>query len=279
MSGAVAAIAVLLAFAAVWELAAERGEAFRATVRRAAARLTSGRVRSVAEVALALGLGERLARAGLAGRFGPGAVLVAKLIGIAVGAACAAAAVPALPGRLGVVVTPILVAAGFLAPDALLERAARLRRAALVAALPDALDILAVGVAAGRSPTSLMRSMAAGGGGPLAGELAVAVADLDCGRDQATALEGLRRRVGGPELAALAAALERSRRLGSPLAAQLQSQASDLRAHARRRVEEAAARAAPKIQLVVALVLVPSVLLMILAAILAHSDELLGSLR
>ena len=36
-------------------------------------------------------------------------------------------------------------------------------------------------------------------------------------------------------------------------------------------------RAAPKIQLVVALVLVPSVLLMILAALIAHSDALLGA--
>ncbi len=279
MSGPVTAVAVLLAFAAAWELAAERGEALRAGLRRLAGRLSSGKVRSVAEAALALGLGERLARAGMAGRFGPGAILGAKLGGVLAGLACAAIAVPALPGRLGLVVTPILVLAGFLAPDAILERAARLRHAALVAALPDALDIIAVGVAAGRSPASLMRGLAADGSGPLAGELALAVADLDCGRDQGAALDGLRRRVGGPELAAMAASLERSRRLGSPLAAQLQAQASALRAHSRRRVEEAAARAAPKIQLVVALVLVPSVLLMLLAAIVAHSDELLGSLR
>jgi tight adherence protein C len=43
-----------------------------------------------------------------------------------------------------------------------------------------------------------------------------------------------------------------------------------------RRIEERAARAAPKIQLVVALVLVPSVLLMIGAALIAHADALLG---
>ena len=125
-----------------------------------------------------------------------------------------------------------------------------------------------------------MRDLAAGGCGPLAGELAVTVADLDCGRDQAAALAGLRRRVGGPELAALSVSLERSRRLGSPLADQLQRPGERRSGpHARRRAEETAARAAPKIQLVVALVLVPSVLLMILAAIVAHSDELLGALR
>ncbi len=279
MSAPVAAVAVLLAFAAAWELAAERGEAARDGARRLAVRLSSGRVRSLAEAALALGLAERLERAGMAGRFGPAVVLLAKLAGVGAGLAIAAIAVPALPGRLGVIVAPLLAVAGFLGPDALLERAARLRRAALLVTLPDALDVLAVGMAAGRSPGNVLRTLAADGGGPLAGELALVVADLDCGRAQADAMEALRRRTGSPELAGLAAAMERSRRLGSPLAEQLRSQASALRAQARRGAEESAARAAPKIQLVVALILVPSVLLMLLAAILAHSDELLGSLR
>ena len=76
--------------------------------------------------------------------------------------------------------------------------------------------------------------------------------------------------------AALAAAMERSSRYGSPLADQLRDQATSLRRDHRRRIEELAARAAPKIQLVVALVLVPSVLLMIGAALIANSDVLLS---
>ena len=72
------------------------------------------------------------------------------------------------------------------------------------------------------------------------------------------------------------AALERSRRYGSPLAEQLREQAASLRSEARRSTEERAARAAPKIQLVVALVLVPSVLLMIAAGLIANSDALLA---
>ena len=51
-----------------------------------------------------------------------------------------------------------------------------------------------------------------------------------------------------------------------------------MRRDQRRRVEESAARAAPKIQLVVALVLVPSVLSMIVAALVANSDALLAGL-
>jgi len=60
-----------------------------------------------------------------------------------------------------------------------------------------------------------------------------------------------------------------------PLADQLRQQASGLRGDQRRRIEERAAKAAPKIQLVVALILVPSVLAMIAAALLAHLDSLL----
>jgi tight adherence protein C len=100
---------------------------------------------------------------------------------------------------------------------------------------------------------------------------------MEAGRSLRGAIEGMRDRIPGPEIGALAAALERSRRYGSPLAEQLHEQATALRRDNRRRLEEHASRAAPKIQLVVALVLVPSVLLMILAAILAHSDALFGA--
>ena len=88
--------------------------------------------------------------------------------------------------------------------------------------------------------------------------------------------ESLRTRVPGPELARLVAAIERSRQLGSPLADQLRRQATALRRDSRREVEDRAARAAPKIQLVVALVLVPSVLLMITAGLIANAGTLLS---
>jgi tight adherence protein C len=168
------------------------------------------------------------------------------------------------------------VVAGFLCPDALLERVGRRRRERLVAALPDALDMLAVGAASGRSPAALLADLAGGSSGPLGSELGSAVAEIDCGAPVRAAVERLRARVGGAEIGALASALQRSRSYGSPLAEQLHEQAASLRRDARRRTEERAARAAPKIQLVVALVLVPSVLLMLAAALVGHSDALFG---
>jgi tight adherence protein C len=226
--------------------------------------------------ALRLGLPDRIARAGLASRLPVARVLLGKLVGAAGGGLAASAAAPAAPGRLALLVAVGLPAAGFVVPDALLERAARHRRRRLLGALPDALDLLAVGAAAGRGPAACLAEVARAGEGPLAEELRLTVAELACGVPLSRALGSLRARVPGSELATLCATIERSRRLGSPLAEQLRRQAGALRRDQRRAVEERAARAAPKIQLVVALVLVPSVLLMIAAALLANAATLLA---
>jgi len=228
-----------------------------------------------AQAALRLGLPERLRRSGLEPRLPLAAVLTAKLAAAACGGLAALAAAPAAPGRTALLVIAGLPIAGFLVPDAMLERAARRRRRRLLAALPDALDLLAVNAGAGRGVPASFAQLAAGEG-PLAEEMRVAVAELSCGAPLGIVLGSLRGRVPGPELAALAATIERSRRLGSPIAEQLRRQAAGLRRQGHRAVEEHAARAAPKIQLVVALVLVPSVLLMIAAGLIANAGTLLA---
>jgi tight adherence protein C len=261
-----ASLAAILLVAAGRELLAGRGASSSSALR--------VRRRSAA-AALRLGLPDRLARSGLAGRLPLASVLLAKLAGGSVGALAAWAAAPAAPGRVAALVAVGLPAAGFLLPDALLEREARRRRRRLLGDLPDALDLLAVASSAGRSPAASFAEIARAGSGPLAEEMRVTVADLSCGRPLREALDSLRGRVPGSEVATLVASIERSRRFGSPLADQLRRQASSLRADRRRQIEEGAARAAPKIQLVVALVLVPSVLLMIAAGLLANADLLI----
>lgn len=272
MSPELAGVSGLLAFAAAWELAGLRGGARARRSRSWLERRMPGGLR-----ANRFGIRERLTRAGLDGRIGAGAFVWAKLAGALTGSLLALAVAPVAPGRLVPILAAGLTGAGFLAPDAWAERIARRRRVELVAALPDALDLVAIGAAAGRTPAALLAEIAAGGSGPLATELAFVVADIDCGAPQARALDGLRERTGATELGALGAALERSRRYGSPLAEQLHAQASALRIEERRWLEERAARAAPKIQLVVAMVLVPSALLTIAAALVAHSESLFAA--
>ena len=266
-AGLLAAMAALCACAAVRELLRGRHGA--------GSSLPFGLGGRSAAAALRLGLPERLRRSGLQARLPLAAVLAAKLAGAAVGAVAGLGAAPAAPGRTAFVVLVALPVAGFFVPDVLLERAARRRRRRLVAALPDALDLLAVSAGSGRGPAAGLAQLARAGEGPLAEEMRVAVAELACGSPLATVLAALRARVPGGEMAALVAAIERSRRFGSPLADQLRRQAAALRRDGRRAVEEQAARAAPKIQLVVALVLVPSVLLMIAAGLIANAGTLL----
>ena len=241
MSGAgmLAAVAVLLAAAAVRELPLERFAAE------------------------------------MGGRMRVPTLLPRKLLGAALGGTVAVLAAPAAPGRTAWLVAFGLPIAGFLAPDVLRERQLRRRHRCLVAALPDALDLLAVSAASGRGPAAGIEQLARAGEGPLAEELRLTVAEVSSGVPLSAALDSLRLRVPGSELATLVAAIERSRRFGSPLADQLRRQATALRRDSRRATEERAARAAPKIQLVVALVLVPSVLLMITAGLIANAGRLL----
>jgi len=203
-------------------------------------------------------------------------LLLGKLLGAGCGMLLGLLGSPVAPGRLSVLVLLGLPVAGFFLPDAILERRQRQRQRRLVAALPDALDLLAVSAGSGRGPAAGIEQLARAGEGPLAEELRLTVAELSCGLPLSAALASLRRRVPGSELATLVAAIERSRRFGSPLAEQLRRQATALRRDSRRAVEERAARAAPKIQLVVALVLVPSVLLMIAAGLIANAGTLLA---
>ncbi|HEU4707127.1 MAG TPA: type II secretion system F family protein [Solirubrobacterales bacterium] len=229
--------------------------------------------------ALAALLGLAAARELLRGRsleLRPPRLLLGKLIGGACGGLVGLLASPVGPGRLSLVVLVGLPAAGFLLPDVLRQRRERERRRRLVAALPDALDLLAVSAGSGRGPAAGIEQLAQAGEGPLAEELRLTVAELACGVPLSAALASLRRRVPGSEVATLVAAIERSRRFGSPLADQLRRQATALRRDGRRAVEDRAARAAPKIQLVVALVLVPSVLLMIAAGLIANAGVLLA---
>jgi tight adherence protein C len=224
-------------------------------------------VRELAPSRLASSLGRRLSLPDM---------LPGKALGAAVGGVAALLAAPAAPGRTAILVAVGLPLGGFFVPEVVRERRARRRHRRLVAALPDALDLLAVSAGSGRGPAAGLEELARAGEGPLAEEMRLTLAELSCGAPLGEALRSLRSRVPGAELARLVAAIERSRQLGSPLADQLRRQATALRRDSRREVEDRAARAAPKIQLVVALVLVPSVLLMITAGLIANAGTLLG---
>jgi tight adherence protein C len=135
--------------------------------------------------------------------------------------------------------------------------------------LPAMLDLLRVTVQAGLPLTAALHEVGRRTRGPLAVAWRGVARETELGVPLGVALGRLDRTLPLPEVRALTAAVERATRHGAPLARTLSAQARDARFALRRRVQEDAARAGPKIQLVVALMLVPSVLLLVAVALVA----------
>ena len=212
-------------------------------------------------------LAARIAAAGAPAGLGPREVMAAKLAGAIAAGLLGAALATVAPGRLGVALTLGAPVAGFLGPDLWLARRAAERARRVRRELPALLDLLRVTVEAGSSLAAALAAVGARSDGPLAREWRAVGREVALGVPLHDALEGMLRRTPQPEVRALVAALHRATRHGAPLAATLGAQARDARFALRRRVQEDAARAGPKIQLVVALLLVPSVLLLVAAAL------------
>jgi tight adherence protein C len=212
-------------------------------------------------------LDARIAAAGRPGGLSAREVMAAKLAAAVAGAVLGAVAGAVAPGGLGLLLGAGGPVAGFLAPDLWLARRSAARARAVRRELPALLDLLRVTVQAGASLPAALAEVGGRAGGPLAAEWRAVGREVALGEPLSRALEGLAARLPQPEVTALCAALGRALRHGAPLAGTLSSQARDARLALRRRVAEDAARAGPKIQLVVALLLVPSVLLLVGAAL------------
>jgi tight adherence protein C len=212
------------------------------------------------------GLEARIAAAGLDRLVGE---VVATQAGLAL--ICGLAVlplVPAAPGRLGLAILALAPAAGYAAPELGLHRRAGRRRRRIEAELPDVLDLLRVAIGAGLAPRRALAEVGRRHPGTLAAELSRAAARAQLGEPAAQALAQLERRCPGDGIQPLVAALQRAERHGAPLAQTLQAQSAEARSRRAAKRSEQAAKAAPKIQLVVALLLVPAVLLLVAAALI-----------
>ena len=208
-------------------------------------------------------LDARIAAAGAPLGLGAGDVAALKAAGAVGASLCAFTLHGLLPGRLGLLVLLAAPAAGYVAPELALARRARARERRIGGEIADVLDLLRVAVGAGLPVGRAIGEVGRRMHGVLAGELAAASVRLQLGARRSEVLGELVARCPGAGVATLAAAIARSERHGAPLAPALTALATEARAEQSRRLRDAAARAAPKIQLVVALVLVPAVMLLI----------------
>jgi tight adherence protein C len=260
-----AGLAGVIAAGGIVELASSRRSGRRFTriaalVRVIARRLGAGRENAPG------GLAARLDAAGIDGRAGE--VMAAKLGAAPIATLAALSLAPLAPGRLGFALLVAAPFAGFFAPDLYLRGLARKRARVIEAEQADVLDLLRVAVAAGLGPWRALAEVGRRHPGLLAGELGAAARRVALGVPADATLARLERRCPAAGTHALTAALRRADRLGAPPGRALAALAADARARQTRRASEHAARAGPKIQLVVALLLVPSALLLVAAALM-----------
>jgi tight adherence protein C len=208
----------------------------------------------------------RIARAGLTASLTPDALARARA-GAGLGAAVAALPLAAVT-PLAVVLAPAMGLGAAIAPSRWLAARQAARHRALVRELPDLLDLLGICVESGMALDPALELAAGRLGGTLGAEIDHVLHDLSLGTHRAEAYRALVRRTGAPELAQTVGALLQAEELGAPLSRALEGQAEALRVTRRQAARERASRAAPKIQLVVALLMVPAVLLLVLGVLL-----------
>ncbi len=171
----------------------------------------------------------------------------------------------------------LLAFLGWLVVDFALGAIAKRRQAQIDRDLPDFLDVLAVSVSAGLGFRAALARVADALGGPLGQEVETALRQMGLGASRRTAFIGLRDRNDSESLSAFMTALLQAEELGAPLTQTLGAIAEDMRKAFAQRARREAARAAPRVSLIVTTVVMPGAILLILAALVLGSGVDFGS--
>lgn len=214
-------------------------------------------------------LERRLVEAGRPGGMSAADMLAAKVAAALVAAAAGLAGGAVLPGRVAVLAALATPIAGFVGPDLWLARRRAERVAQVRRDMPALLDLLGVAVEAGLPLAGALGEVGRRSRVPLARSWAAIAAQVAVGVPLRAALVTHRREVALPEVDSFTGALERAALHGAPLGDTLAGQAREVRLARRRAIQAEAARAGPKMQLVVALLLVPSAMLLVVAALVS----------
>jgi len=152
-----------------------------------------------------------------------------------------------------------LPVAGWFLPRFALWSSSRRRAAAIERSLPDFLDVLAVTISAGLGFRPALRRVATLVDGVVSEEMLVALRQIDLGSSRRTAFEEMRDRTTAPSLHNFVTAFLQAEELGTPLSGFLETYATELRRNAGQRARTAAARANPKISVILTLVIMPAI--------------------
>lgn len=215
-------------------------------------------------------IGRRLLRAGLAHKVTPEQFLGWKgLLGVA-GAMFGLLAGSLLAPALGVFLGICLGILGFLGPDVLVGSRIRTRRDRVQAALPNALDLLAVSVEAGIGFDAAVAKLTEYMEGPLIDEFELALNEMRIGESRAEALKRMASRMDVAELNAFVRAVVQADQLGASIATTLRVQAADARTRRQLAAEEKAMKAPITMLFPTAIFILPAMFIVVLGPALLH---------
>jgi tight adherence protein C len=164
----------------------------------------------------------------------------------------------------------ILAAAGFLAPNASLNRAIEQRKKSVQRELPNFLDIVSTSVEAGTALSGAMNVGAEAVTGALRDELDAVMVDIRLGRSRAEALAAMAHRLREPDLTTTVTAIVQAEKLGGNIASVLGALASEARERRMMRAEEVAAQLPVKLIFPMAGFMLPALMLLIFGGIVAQ---------
>lgn len=210
-----------------------------------------------------------IAGAGVSGRVGPRDIAALRVLCVLMALLTVPRLAAVLPHHMLPLVLAIWLAAAAEAPVWWLRRVAAGRAEALRAALPDALELMRACLSAGLPLGRTLLLVGDHCAEPVAGEFLCVAAETGLGISRSTALDGLVARNPLPEMRALVSAMRQAECHGSPLAPVIATQADEARRAHDRAIIERGARAGPKIQLIVAALIVPAALIGLAAVVVA----------
>lgn len=158
----------------------------------------------------------------------------------------------------------IFAALGFFLPTLWLRRRMHHRQHEIRRELPDALDMLTIGVEAGLAFESALLKVGERWDNPLTQEFRRAVAEMRVGTARDVALKRMADRSGVQELSTFVAVLVQSNRLGVSIADVLHSQAAEMRIKRRQQAEERARQAGVKMVFPLVFLIFPAMFVVVL---------------
>ncbi len=178
----------------------------------------------------------------------------------------------------GLGISALFLALGYFMPDLWLSSKISARQKAVFRALPDALDLLTICVEAGLGFDAAMRKVNQKWENELSLEFGRVIQEIGLGKLRREALRDMADRLDVAEFTSFVAAVIQSEQLGVSMAKVLRIQSDQMRVRRRQMAEEEAHRAPIKMIFPIALLIFPSIMLILLgpAAMLLLSSPLAG---